>query len=203
MLNKLAWSFGLPPSFATHLCLPVPGSAHPRERTDCPGGGRQKVMAKQTPGAAALGPWCHFNDFCAGSVFTSTLPNPAPLCTRLPGTATQRHAPTHNLHARTSVQSGHPLPQLWCAWLCPASLGSDGDQGSRGSVCREGPAVGTLAPTCADPVWEGCSGLGGTPWFRVWLRYRLSLPLPDAQAGTGPSSSPLPLASCQSLKKGI
>lgn len=63
-------------------------------------------------------------------------------------------------------------------------------------MCREGPAAGTFVPACAAPVWEGCS-----PWLCAWLRHWLPSPLSNAQAGAGPS--PPPLASCQSLKKGI
>lgn len=139
-----------------------------------------------------------FSDFCAGSVFTSALLDPTPLCTRLPPQLPKprSHPPSP---CGTSAKAAVPSRSQevgGCAQPAWAVMGSR----VPGSVCSEGPAAGTFVPACAAPVREGCSALGGTPWLRVWLRPWLPSPLADAQAGAGPS--PPPLASCQSLKKG-
>lgn len=94
-------------------------------------------MAKQTPG-----PWCHFNGFCAGFVFTSTLPNPTPLCVRLPDAATQDvHPPAASVlvplcgaavPSRGCGVRGCPLP----AWG-KMGAGTPGVCVQGGTCCRD------------------------------------------------------------------
>lgn len=124
VLNKPASSFGLPPSFTSHPRLPVP-SEPARERTDSPGA--------RVKGDGKANPWCHFHDFCAGSVFTPTLPNPAPLCRNLLD-AGDTHPPA------ISVQSSRVPP---AAVGCAAVPRQPGD--------RWGPGGCVQGVCCRDP----------------------------------------------------
>lgn len=104
-----------------------------------------------------------FSDFCAGSVFTSALLDPTPLCTRLPAAAPQAAQPPA-ISVWYLCQSSRTLLQPRGGWLCPASLGSDGQQGSRGLCAARDPLQGPLCPPVLPRSrkgarhWEGPHG---------------------------------------------
>lgn len=172
--DKTASSFALPPSFtSTFACRCRAQRPQGTEQT-APGCGR-KVMAKQTHRVILM-----------ISVLVLCLPEPFLTLLLRAGTSSTQETRTH-------------LQSLCKAAVSPAAVGCVAVPCQPGDRWGLGVSGGCVLKRPSHPVWEGCGGLGGTPWLRVGLGHGLLSPLPDAQTGSRPS--PPPLASCQSLKK--
>lgn len=178
MPDKTASSFALPPSFtSTFACRCRAQRPQGTEQT-ARGCGR-KVMAKQTHRVILM-----------ISVPVLCLPEPFLTLLLRAGTSSTQETRTHLQSLCKAAVSPRSRGVRGCALPAWGQVGTGGPGGLSARDLLQGPL---------HPVWEGCRGLGGTPWLRVGLGHGLLSPLPDAQRGSRPS--PPPLASCQSLKK--